>query len=82
MYHVCYICYTPLLIKQWEIGTSMVSIIFIEKKRLKLTGWWLGHPSEKYGPSSGMIRHPILMGTLKNGNQTTNQEINVVKTMP
>ena len=36
---------------------------------------WLvgqGHPSEKYGPSIGMISNPIY-GKIKNGNQTTNQ---------
>ena len=27
-----------------------------------LSGWWLGHPSEKYGPSIGMISNPINMG--------------------
>ena len=37
----------------------------------KTTGWWLGHPSEKY-ESIGMIRNPIY-GKIKNGNQTTNQ---------
>ena len=27
-----------------------------------IAGWWLGHPSEKYGPSIGMMKFPILMG--------------------
>ena len=36
-----------------------------------ITGWWLGHPSEKY-ESIGMII-PNLNGKIKHGNQTTNQ---------
>ena len=33
-----------------------------------------GHPSEKYGPSIGMMKFPIY-GKIKHGNQTTNQNI-------
>ena len=40
-----------------------------------MTGWWLGHPSEKY-ESIGMISNPIY-GKIKNGNQTTNQSKDV-----
>ena len=35
------------------------------------TGWWLGHPSEKYESQLGWL-FPIY-GKIKNGNQTTNQ---------
>ena len=35
-----------------------------------VSGWWLGHPSEKY-ESIGMMRFPIVMGKLKiDGNQS------------
>ena len=35
-----------------------------------MTGWWLGHPSEKYESQLGWL-FPIY-GKIKNGNQTTN----------
>ena len=35
------------------------------------SGWWLGHPSEKYESQLGWL-FPIY-GKIKNGNQTTNQ---------
>ena len=39
-----------------SIGMLNGRIIWLEKHDLiKTTGWWLGHPSEKYGPSIGMI---------------------------
>ena len=38
--------------------------------RTSTSGWWLGHPSEKYGPSIGMIRNPIFLGKCQiDGNQ-------------
>ena len=39
------------------------------------SGWWLGHPSEKYEfVNWDDNRNPILMGKIKiDGNQTTNQ---------
>ena len=40
---------------------------------LFLSGWWLVHPSEKY-ESIGMMKFPIY-GKIKNGNQTTNQNM-------
>ena len=43
-----------------------------------VSGWWLGHPPEKYGPSIGMISNPIY-AKIKNGNQTTNQSWNMMK---
>ena len=36
-----------------------------------ISGWWLGHPSEKYESQLGRL-FPIY-GKIKNGNQTTNQ---------
>ena len=37
-----------------------------------LSGWWLGHPSEKYESQLGWLATQ-LNGKIKNGNQTTNQ---------
>ena len=48
-------------------GFSGLSKIPLTEKHVfctRYTGWWLGHPSEKY-ESVGMIRHPIY-GNIKN----------------
>ena len=38
-----------------------------------MTGWWLGHPSEKYEFVNWDDDIPNISGKIKNGNQTTNQ---------
>ena len=38
-----------------------------------IPGWWLGHPSEKYELVNWDDEIPNINGTIKNGNQTTNQ---------
>ena len=53
--------------------------LYSEKKSLKpsISGWWLGHPSEKWWSSSigMMISNPIFLGKFQiDGNQTTNQQ--------
>ena len=40
-----------------------------------LTGWWLGHPSEKYEFVNWDDEIPNINGKIKNGIQTTNQLI-------
>ena len=37
------------------------------------SGWWLGHPSEKYEFVNWDDEIPNINGKIKNGNQTTNQ---------
>ena len=44
---------------------------FLHISVLIISGWWLGHPSEKYESQLGWL-FPIY-GKIKNGNQTTNQ---------
>ena len=46
------------------------------------TGWWLGHPSEKYERQLGWLDIPNINGKTKNGNQTTNQTMDAVETYP
>ena len=46
------------------------------------TGWWLGHPSEKYEFVNWDDDIPNIYGKIKNGSQTTNQRTMVKMKSP
>ena len=51
---------------------------FFQTRSVKITehiftGWWLGHPSEKYEFVNWDDEIPNISGKIKNGNQSTNQ---------
>ena len=60
---------------RFQLFLNMFEPCFFHSPRWKLeiptfhdfppTGWWLGHPSEKYGPSIGMMTFPIYGKILK-----------------
>ena len=58
----------------WEMTCFASGFLWNSYSQSHITmhaGWWLVHPSEKYGPSIGMIRNPIY-GKIEMF-QTTNQ---------
>ena len=63
------------VMEPWPASCQLVCTGGDPRGQSLYAGWWLGHPSEKYGPSIGMISNPIY-GKIKNGNQTTNQYVN------
>ena len=52
-------------LQNWEGASGWVATLYV------ISGWWLGHPSEKYESQLGWL-FPIY-AKIKNGNQTTNQ---------
>ena len=49
--------------KELRLCLTRISLNLLSTKKNTLSGWWLGHPSEKYDKSSiGMMRFPIVMG--------------------
>ena len=62
-------CGHPICFEMKQQGISTTPQI----RTCYITGWWLGHPSEKYESQLGWL-FPIY-GKIKHGNQTTNQII-------